>query len=353
MAGEAAVNRNQIRGSLLQQMVEPMDIDNKKSRVLTWTEKYRPKTLDDIAHQDEVVTMLKGALQGRDLPHLLFYGPPGTGKTSTALAFCHQLFPKSIFHDRVLDLNASDERGISVVRQKVQAFSKTSLGSGGKEDVLKLKIIILDEVDAMTREAQSAMRRVIEDYSKTTRFILICNYVSRLIPPVVSRCAKFRFKSLPAEVQVQRLRTICDAEGAPMTDEELKQVMEYAEGDLRRAVCTLQSLSPILKSDNQDARNCYLRGSSDSQLISTVCETIPVSDVKEIIAMTKNITKSCTGVAFIRRLFQKMLDDGIINDENIAVMGKLVATCEKRILDGCDLENNLLDFLLTLRETIQ
>ena len=118
----------------------------------------------------------------------------------------------------MLDLNASDERGISVVRQKVsrfivllsnhslqiQSFSKTTLSTNCKEDVLKLKIIILDEVDAMTREAQAAMRRVIEDFSKTTRFILIRTHVSRLIPPVVSRCAKFRFKSLPSEVQVQR-----------------------------------------------------------------------------------------------------------------------------------------------------
>lgn len=331
-----------------------MEIDNnKKQKVLTWTEKYRPKTLDDIAHQDEVVTMLKGALQGKDLPHLLFYGPPGTGKTSTALAFCRQLFPTSIFRDRVLDLNASDERGISVVRQKIQAFSKTTLGPSGKDDVLKLKIIILDEVDAMTREAQAAMRRVIEDFSKTTRFILICNYVSRLIPPVVSRCAKFRFKSLPAEVQIQRLQTICDAEGTPMSHDELKQVMEYSEGDLRRAVCTLQSLAPILKCGDENARNCYLRGSSDGVLISDLCTTVRAADVPQIISLTKNITKSCTGVAFIRRCFQQMLDDNLVNDTNIAVMGKLVATCEKRILDGCDLENNLLDFLLTLRETIQ
>lgn len=334
-------------------MSEPMEIDKKTTKVLTWTEKYRPKTLSDIAHQDEVVTMLKGALQGRDLPHLLFYGPPGTGKTSTALAFCHQLFPKSIFRDRVLDLNASDERGISVVRQKVQAFSKSSLGGNCKEDVLKIKIVILDEVDAMTREAQSAMRRVIEDYSKTTRFILICNYVSRLIPPVVSRCAKFRFKSLPVEVQLERLQTICNAEGVLMKKQQLRQVMEYSEGDLRRAVCTLQSLAPILKGGDDAARDIYLRGSSDMDLISNICDKIAISDVPHIIEMTKTITKSCTGVAFLRRCFQKMLDDGIINDENIAVMGKLVATCEKRILDGCDLENNLLDFLLTLREKIQ
>uniref|UniRef100_A0A1I7U3A9 AAA domain-containing protein n=2 Tax=Caenorhabditis tropicalis TaxID=1561998 RepID=A0A1I7U3A9_9PELO len=332
-------------------MSEPMEIDSTKNKGLTWTEKYRPKTLDDIAHQEEVVTMLKGALKGRDLPHLLFYGPPGTGKTSTALAFCHQLFNKNIFHDRVLDLNASDERGISVVRQKVQAFSKKTLGSS-KEDVLKLKIIILDEVDAMTREAQSAMRRVIEDYSKTTRFILICNYVSRLIPPVVSRCAKFRFKSLPREIQLQRLRSICEAESFLMRKGELELVMKYSEGDLRRAVCMLQSLAPILKNENITSRDCYLNGSSDETLISNVCDSISVSDVPQIIEITKSITKSCSGVSFIRRCFQKMLDDDIINDENIAIMGKLVATCEKRILDGCDLENNLLDFLLTLRETL-
>ncbi|CAI2347818.1 unnamed protein product [Caenorhabditis sp. 36 PRJEB53466] len=332
-------------------MDEPMEIDERKSKPMTWTEKYRPKTLDDISHQDEVVTMLKGALEGKDMPHLLFYGPPGTGKTSTALAFCRQLFPKKLFHDRVLDLNASDQRGIAVVREKIHHFSKLTLGPS--DQCLKLKVIILDEVDAMTRDAQAAMRRVIEDYSKTTRFILICNYVSRLIPPVVSRCAKFRFKSLPAEVQVQRLRTICEAENTPMSDDELLQVMDYAEGDLRRAVCTLQSLAPILKSEDASARACYLRGSSDASLISEVCRSVRIADVPQVVALVRQIVRSCTGVSFVRRCFQQMLDDDLINDKNIAVMGRLVATCEKRMLDGCDLENNLLDFLLTLRETIQ
>ncbi|CAB3402006.1 unnamed protein product [Caenorhabditis bovis] len=313
-------------------MVENMEIDNQQHHISeTWTEKYRPKTLQDVAHQEEVVTMLQGALKGKDLPHLLFYGPPGTGKTSAALAFCHELYPKSIFKDRVLELNASDERGIAVVRQK---------------------IVILDEVDAMTRDAQSAMRRVIEDCSKTTRFILICNYVSRLIAPIVSRCAKFRFKPLPAEIQVGRLRTICESEGSPMSDEDLKTVMQSSEGDLRRAVCMLQSLAPILRNGDAKSKECYLRPTFDHKIINEIVTTLPSAKVSEVIAMVRRVSKSCSGVSFLRKVFDEFLKDDLINNNNIVVMGRLVATCEKRILDGCDLQNNLLDFLLTLRSTL-
>ncbi|CAI5444899.1 unnamed protein product [Caenorhabditis angaria] len=331
-------------------MVEAMEIDPPKGTSETWTEKYRPKTLNDVAHQEEVVTMLKGALTGKDLPHLLFYGPPGTGKTSAALAFCHELYPKNVFKDRVLELNASDERGISVVRNKISFFSKRAINQS-ENRLLNVKIVILDEVDAMTRDAQSAMRRVIEDCSKTTRFILICNYVSRLIAPIVSRCAKFRFKSLPAEVQIDRLRTICNSENTPLSEEDLKIVMKTSEGDLRRAVCTLQSLAPVLKNGDEKAKNSFLHPTNDSEIVKEIVSLLPSAKVPQVFEIVKRTAKSCSGVTFLRKVFDEFLEDDLINDDNIAIMGKLVAKCEKRILDGCDLQNNLLDFLLTLRST--
>ncbi|KAJ9625587.1 Subunit of heteropentameric Replication factor C (RF-C) [Taxawa tesnikishii (nom. ined.)] len=188
------------------------------NRLQPWVEKYRPKSLDDVTSQDHTITVLRRTLQSANLPHMLFYGPPGTGKTSTVLALAKQLYGPDLFRSRVLELNASDERGISIVREKVKDFARMQLsnppaGPAGEEYRKSIRIIILDEADSMTQDAQSALRRTMETYSKITRFCLICNYVTRIIDPLASRCSKFRFKSLGDDNAKKRLGDIAALEG--------------------------------------------------------------------------------------------------------------------------------------------
>ncbi|GAA6056419.1 hypothetical protein JCM3770_000693 [Rhodotorula araucariae] len=212
-----------------------------------WVEKYRPKNLEEVSAQDHTVQVLKKTLGSSNLPHMLFYGPPGTGKTSTILALCKQMFGPDLYRSRVLELNASDERGISVVREKIKNFAKTTVTHNHDPNfhAPAFKIIILDEADSMTQDAQSALRRIMETYSKITRFCLICNYVTRIIEPITSRCSKFRFKPLDTTSTESRLREICLAEKVDCPDAALSALIRTSDGDLRRAITYLQSASRL------------------------------------------------------------------------------------------------------------
>ncbi|VDL57258.1 unnamed protein product [Hymenolepis diminuta] len=226
----------------------PRKIQSTTKDFIPWVEKYRPKTVDDVAQQAEVVSVLKKCLEGSDLPNLLFYGPPGTGKTSLILALARQLFG-SQFSERVLELNASDERGIGIIREKVKNFSKLAVSSGVESDDQRssslslppYKLIILDEADSMTAPAQAALRRLMETDMKTTRFCLTCNYVTRIIGPISSRCAKFRFKPLESDVARSRLRFIADAENVDVSNETLDDLLILCDGDLRQCINLLQT----------------------------------------------------------------------------------------------------------------
>jgi len=212
-----------------------------------WVEKYRPKTVDEVSYQEEVVRTLKKSIETANLPHLLFYGPPGTGKTSTILAIGKDLYGPELFKQRVLELNASDERGINVVREKVKNFAQIAVNTSGSGGPPGYKLIILDEADAMTSEAQTALRRTMETFSKTTRFCLICNYVSRIIEPLASRCAKFRFKPLASGAMRERIEFICKQEGIEFSDQMFDTLAQVSDGDMRKAITYLQSAYRLTK----------------------------------------------------------------------------------------------------------
>ncbi|RDX48338.1 P-loop containing nucleoside triphosphate hydrolase protein [Lentinus brumalis] len=219
-----------------------------------WVEKYRPKTIDDVSAQEHTVAVLQKTLTSSNLPHMLFYGPPGTGKTSTILALSRQLFGPDNFRSRVLELNASDERGISIVREKIKNFARQTpraqaVASDGKTyPCPPYKIIILDEADSMTQDAQAALRRIMELYARITRFCLVCNYVTRIIEPLASRCSKFRFKPLDPTSTSMRLEQIASAENVPVTPETVQALISTSHGDLRRAITYLQSASRLAMS---------------------------------------------------------------------------------------------------------
>ncbi|EPS74155.1 hypothetical protein M569_00596, partial [Genlisea aurea] len=213
-------------------------IDPPGPKAIPWVEKYRPQSLDDVAAHRDIVETIDRLASGNRLPHLLLYGPPGTGKTSTILALARKLYGNQL-HNMVLELNASDDRGIDVVRQQIQDFASTqSISFGAKFGV---KLVLLDEADAMTKDAQFALRRVIEKYTKSTRFAMICNNVNKIIPALQSRCTRFRFAPLEAFHVSQRLKHVIDAEGLDVPEDGLRAVVQLSNGDMRKALNILQS----------------------------------------------------------------------------------------------------------------
>lgn len=214
-----------------------------------WIEKYRPKTLSDVFNQKETVEGISALLKTpATIPHLLFSGPPGTGKSTVALCIARQLMGEN-YRSLVLELNASDERGIGVVRERIKGFSQIIQAT---RSGVQFGLVILDECDEMTRDAQTALRRIMETSSRTCRFILICNYQSGIIEPIQSRCSVFRFRQLEEHEAVEYLTKISKAENVDAEPKVLKRIFELSEGDLRRATNYLQVAATTTKGTKLD-----------------------------------------------------------------------------------------------------
>ncbi|ELU07083.1 hypothetical protein CAPTEDRAFT_164264 [Capitella teleta] len=209
-----------------------------ESRNLPWVEKYRPQKLDDLISHKDIISTIGRFVKEERLPHLLFYGPPGTGKTTTILAVAKQIYAPKEFNSMVLELNASDDRGIGIVRDRILSFASTrTLFKSG------FKLVILDEADAMTNDAQNALRRVIEKFTENTRFCIICNYLSKIIPALQSRCTRFRFGPLLPEQMKPRLQYVIEQEKLTVSEDGMDALVTLANGDMRRSLNILQSCS--------------------------------------------------------------------------------------------------------------
>ena len=223
-----------------------MEYNNK---YLPWIEKYRPKKIKNIIGQDKNIKCLKDMIKNGSFPHLIFYGISGTGKTSTILSICRELYGKKKTL-MVMKLDASDDRGINSVRDEIKGFAeKMTINNKG------IKLIILDEADSMTFDAQFALRRIIEKYSKTTRFCLICNYDNKIIPAIKSRCANFKFNPIKREFIEKKIYEIAEKENLKIKKDSVKTISMLANGDLRKGINLLQSIS--MKNKNVTNKMCY------------------------------------------------------------------------------------------------
>lgn len=262
---------------------------------LPWVEKYRPQTLDDVYGQREVVGTVKKFVQEGKLPHLLFYGPPGTGKTSTIVALAKDIYGKN-YSNMVLELNASDDRGIDVVRNQIKDFASTrQIFSKG------FKLIILDEADAMTNAAQNALRRIIEKYTKNTRFCILANYSHKITPALLSRCTRFRFQPLPNDAVEKRMANVLVHEHLRISPAAKEALLELSNGDMRRVLNVLQASKATLESPEDEITDEVIYeccGAPRPQDIQTILKSI-LEDDWSIAYDTLTRIRSSNGLALI------------------------------------------------------
>lgn len=303
---------------------------------ILWAEKYRPRSLDDIVNQKDIVERLKRFVKEKNMPHLLFAGPPGTGKTTAALALVHDLYGDS-YEQFFLELNASDERGIDVIRNKVKEFARTMVSSS-----VPFKVILLDEADNMTADAQQALRRTMELYTESTRFILACNYLSKIIEPIQSRTALFRFYPLKKEDVVSRLEYIAKEEKVEYDEKALETIYDVTMGDMRKAINTLQAASAYGK-----------------VTVETVFKVLGLAQPKEVRDMLKLalsgkfmeareklrsllVTYGLSGEDIVKQLHRELTSNELqIPEELRVLLMDYVGEVEFRIIEGADDEIQL------------
>ena len=308
---------------------------------IMWVEKYRPHKIDDLVNQKEIVGSITSLLKNQsEMPHLLFSGSAGVGKTTLALCISHEILGK-YWKDSTLELNASDERGINMVRERVKKFSRFA----GLSTEIPFKIIILDEADEMTADAQTALRRIIEDTAKFCRFILIANNISKIINPIQSRCAVFKFTTIPEKEVVSHLKDIAKKEKIKADEKGLTEIYDYTEGDLRHAINLLQAAASlgIVNEDN-------VKASAGLTKIKDVDGVLKLALDGKIINAREKMIELIKVYGMSESDFLKYINGAIFRskNKNLSEISGIIAKYDYRILTGANPEIQLSALLAEL-----
>ncbi len=295
-----------------------------------WLEKYRPGKLEDVLGQDHVVKRLKGYADSGQVPHLLFAGPAGIGKTTCAIAMAKDLFGEN-WEQNFQELNASDDRGINTVRTKIKDFARTAPLGGAS-----FKIIFLDEADNLTSDAQAALRRTMERYAGTCRFILSCNYSSRIIDPIQSRCTVFRFRPIPEEAIREMVDRVAKNEELSLTEDAYESIIYIADGDMRRAINTLQMAASI--SSDIDADIIYETSTAakpeeveDMVALALEAEFLDARDKLDTLLVDQGLS----GEDIVKQVHKIVLEAGVPDDLKVRLIDRLGDT-EYRLVMGAN-----------------
>ena len=306
-----------------------------------WIEKYRPQTLDDIHGQEAIVERLQSYIAQDDVPHLLFSGPAGIGKTTAATAIAREIYGEDNWRGNFLELNASDQRGIDVVRDRIKGFARSSFGGD-------FRIVFLDEADSLTDEAQAALRRTMEQFSDNTRFILSCNYSSKIIDPIQSRCAVFRFSPLSDEAVGGMVREIAAAEGIEVTDEGVDALVYAADGDMRRAINSLQAAATTGDVVDEEAVYAITATARPEEIESMVTDALDGDFARA--RSTLDVLLTETGMAggdVIDQLHRSVWEFDLSEREAVRLMER-IGEADYRIAEGANEQVQLESLLAAL-----